>query len=279
MVGSLALPSIPGSVRGNRVNTYLLKKGKRSMSVMRQTGLVWCAAMAVGAGMWTNGFAFNSHEYIHLVNHRDSQGNLVVPRAKKPAVKKPPLVKKTVIPAQPKNYTFRNTQWGMSIPQVKTNETAKFSWELQAPILTAGDSRLGYRANVEGLEAFLSYSFTNDRLMTAKYLFDSNHEDELLYLEDYQIVKNWIVQTYGPPQSEEQLWLDDLYHYSEELWGRAVVRGHLTMVAEWDVNGTSIILLLNGGDDSVGLMADFTSKDAPSPTQMVVLPSEHVEEL
>ena len=154
-----------------------------------------------------------------------------------------------------------------------------FLGELQAPILTAGDSRLGYRAVVEGIETFLSYSFTNNRLVTAKYLFESNHEDERLYLADYETVKNWIVQAYGPPQSEEQLWLDDLYHYSEELWGRAVVRGHLTMVAEWEVNGTSIILLLNGGDDSVGLMADFTSQEAPSPSQLVVLPSDQVEEL
>ena len=249
------------------------------MSTIRQMGLVCCAVMTVGVGVWTNGFAFNSHEYIHLINHRDNYGNLVVPQRKKPTVEKSSIVKKTVIPALPKNYTFRKTQWGMTIPQVKTNETAKFSWELQAPLLTAGDSRLGYHAMVEGIEAFLSYSFTNDRLMKAKYLFDSNHEDERLYLADYEAVRNWIVQKYGPPQSEEQLWLDDLYHYSEELWGRAVVRGHLTMVAEWEVKGTSIILLLNGGDESVGLMADFTSKEAPSPTQLVSLPSDLVEEL
>ena len=63
------------------------------MSTIRQMGLVCCAAMTVGVGVWTNGFAFNNQEYIHLVNHRDHNGNLVVPQAKKPTVEKSSIVK------------------------------------------------------------------------------------------------------------------------------------------------------------------------------------------
>ena len=198
------------------------------------------------------------------------------PQVKQAPVSKPSIVKKTVIPAQPTQLTestFRNTKWGMSIPEVKTNETAKFSWELQAPILTAGDYRLGYRTTVEGIDTFLSYSFSNNQLTTAKYLFDSNHEDETLYLEDYENIKNWIVQTYGPPRSEEQLWLDDLYRYASELWGRAVKRGHLTLVAEWEMEETTVVLLLNGGDETVGLMVGLTNNESPSSTQLVSLPA------
>ena len=70
-------------------------------------------------------------------------------------------------------------------------------------------------------------------------------------------MKDWISQLYGSPQSVEELWLDDLYRYAPELWDKAVIRGHLTLVAEWEADGTSIILLLNGGGETVSLMADL----------------------
>ena len=183
------------------------------------------------------------------------------------------IIKKTVIPAQPKSFSFRDTRWGMSIPEVKANETASFSWELHAPILELGEDRLGYHTTVvEDLEAVIAYKFADNQLTNTKYVFESKHEDEIRYLEDYEKVKNWISQTYGQPKSEEQIWLDDLYNYAEELWGKAVVRGHLTMVAEWEVEETSIVLILNGGDENVGLIADFSSKELPSPAQLVRLP-------
>ena len=78
-------------------------------------------------------------------------------------------------------------------------------------------------------------------------------------LLNYKKVKNWIIQTYGPPQTEEKLWLNELYQYAPELWGRALMRGHLTIVDQWKVDGTSIILLLNGGEEEVSLIAEFSS--------------------
>jgi hypothetical protein len=50
-----------------------------------------------------------------------------------------------------------------------------------------------------------------------------------------------------------------LYQYDKSLWGQALKRGHLVMVAEWKNPGTDIVLVLDGGDEAVGLVADFSS--------------------
>ena len=184
------------------------------------------------------------------------------------------VVQKTSIPPQSDMYSFPNTHWGMSTSEVKNNEQADVSWELDAPILTAGEHRLAYKAEINGVEGFLTYAFENNRLRNKKYLFETTGiEGEDQVLLDYEAIKNWIIQNYGPPQSEEHLWVDELYRYAPELWGRALMRGHLTCVAEWDVDGTSIVLLLNGGEETVGLLADFTTKDIIPPTELVQVSS------
>ncbi len=183
------------------------------------------------------------------------------------------IVQRTVMTGQSMNYIFRHGNWGMSIPEVKTKETAEFSWELDAPILLVGEHRLGYQTQVNGVDAFLTYGFENDRLRSAKYLFETEDlENDAQPILDYKTVKAWIVKTYGPPLSEDKLWVNELYRYAPELWGRALMRGHLTIVDEWDVDGTTITLLLNGGDEEVGLMAEFMTKDLVFPTELVHAP-------
>ncbi len=182
-------------------------------------------------------------------------------------------MKKIVLPFQPGRYAFRSTNWDMSIHEVKATETADFLWELDSQTLLAGEHRLGYRTSVEDVDTVLTYSFENDRLINAKYVFETEEvENDAQPLSDYKKVKNWIIQTYGPPQSEETLWVNELYQYAPELWGRAIMRGHLTMVSEWKVDGTSIVLLINGGDESVGLVAEFSSTNHTSATKLVHLP-------
>ena len=191
-----------------------------------------------------------------------------------PTVETGGVIKKTSIPEEPQSYAFRSTNWGMSVPEVKTTESAELDWELDATILAAGEYRLGYQTDVEGIEAYLTYAFEQSQLTKAKYLFETNEvQGEAQPLLHYKTVKKWIVQTYGPPQSEEKLWVNELYRYAPELWGRALMRGHLTIVDEWDIDGTSIVLILNGGEETVGLMAEFTTKDLSSPTQVVHVPT------
>ncbi|MGB0911220.1 MAG: hypothetical protein ACPGYT_12730, partial [Nitrospirales bacterium] len=192
----------------------------------------------------------------------------------KPSGDKPvEVVQNAMMSAQTGSYAFRHANWGMSIPEVKTTETADFSWELDSALLLAGEHRLGYQTQVKGIDTFLSYAFENDRLRSAKYLFETGYlENDAQPLSHYKAVKAWIIEAYGPPQSEGKLWVNELYRYAPELWGRALMRGHLTIVDEWDVDGTTITLLLNGGEETVGLMAEFMTKNLSLPNELVHVP-------
>ena len=141
--------------------------------MMKRTTVAFCLASVLGTSLFTTVCAFAGSDYLRLVRHRDANGNLVIA-----SPKIAPLVKKTVIPSLPKGYTFRKTQWGMSVPEVKESETAKLSWELRAPVLTLKEDRLGFRTTVEGLEAFIGYTFVDNRLQEAKYLFEPRGEEK-----------------------------------------------------------------------------------------------------
>jgi len=166
----------------------------------------------------------------------------------------------------------------MNAQEVKMNEPVQPSWELQSPILENYEQRVSYRSQIEGIDTSLTYTFYEDKLAQANYLFEPKHDDAVEYIQDFHTVKNWITQSYGTPTSVQEIWLDPLYRYDQSLWGQAVMRGHLKMVAEWRNDTTQITLLLDGGDDTIGLMADFDSVAIvpPVPTEssvMVVYPT------
>jgi len=276
----------------NRKSTYTMKQQ-----------LFFCSLVVVSmTGLATPGLAGQFDELIQLVNHRDQHGGLVVPQQSDGSASEPELMpqaqvtshsksadqamdksyssaestdvmKRTVLPSLPGTYTFRNANWGMSISDVKDKETGKFLWELDSRPLSPGEHRLGYQARISDLDTVLTYAFEHDRLINAKYIFDTNEaRNDAQPLWSYNKVKSWISQTYGPPQSEEKLWSNELYRYAPELWGRALMRGHLTIVDEWSVDGTSIVLVLNGGDDSVGLIAEFSNTAHASKAKLAKLP-------
>ena len=234
------------------------------------------AVIVFGTSLLTTGFAHDVSEYLHLTRHRDSNGHLLAGPTHHQA--EPSVIQKTVVPAQPKAMERRSTDWGMNAQEVKTNEPVQPSWELRSPILENYEQRVAYRSQIEGIDTSLTYTFYEDKLAQANYLFEPKHDDAADYVQDFHTIKNWITQSYGTPVSVQEIWLDPLYRYDQSLWGQAVLRGHLKMVAEWRNDNTQITLLLDGGDDTIGLMADFDSIAIvpPVPTEssvMAVLPT------
>ena len=223
-----------------------------------KTHLFLIGALSVlGTSLLTTGYAASPSEFLHFTRHRDSNGNLLMAPTQHQA--EPSVMQKTVMPSQPKTFERRSTDWGMSVQEVKENEPVQFSWELQSPVLSDYEQRVAYHTQIEGVEAALTYTFYEDHLGQAKYVFEPQHDDAVEYVQDFHTLKNWISQSYGLPASVQEIWLEKLYQYDESLWGQAVMRGHLVMVAEWKNPGTDIVLVLNGGDDTVGLVADFAS--------------------
>jgi hypothetical protein len=224
------------------------------------------AVVVYGLSLLTPGFAYEASEYLLFARHRDSNGHLLA--GPTPHQPQPSVIQKTVVPAQPKAYERRSTDWGMNAREVKTNEPVQPLWELDFPILENYEQRVAYRSQIEGIDTSLTYTFYEDKLAQASYLFEPNHEDVVEYIQDFHTVKNWIIRSYGMPALVQEIWLDPLYRYDQSLWGQAVIRGHLKMVAEWQNDTTQITLLLDGGDDTIGLMADFDSVLISPPVSM-----------
>jgi hypothetical protein len=219
---------------------------------------------------------------VHEPAIQESEGTDVVENAlviqdesSDPAVTASPLpdetsiVQKTALPSQPNVIERRNADWGMSIQEIKAHEPLRPAWELYPPILDDATYRIAYRTTIEGIPSSLAYTFYQEQLAQAKYVFEPQHNDPDQYVGDFHMVREWISEAYGPPSSVEEIWLDTLYRYDDSLRGQALMRGHLIMVAEWKTLETQIVLVLNGGDETVGMVADFSSSHIrlPAPQQ------------
>ncbi len=224
------------------------------------------AVSLLGTTLLATSYAANTSEYLHFTRHRDSNGNLLMGPTQHQA--EPSVMQKTMMPSQSKTFERRSTDWGMSVQEVKDNEPIQSTWELQSPILADFERRVAYHTQIEGIEAGLTYTFYQDHLGQAKYVFEPQHEDAVKFVDDFHTVKGWISQSYGLPTSSQEIWLDKLYQYDKSLWGQAIKRGHLVMVAEWKNSGTDIVLVLDGGDDSVGIVADFASTTFVVPVSL-----------
>ena len=244
-----------------------------------KTHLILMSTVAVLGVSWvTTSYGAPPSEYLHFTRHRDSNGNLLMGPTQHHA--EPSVMQKTMIPSQPKAFERRSTDWGMSVQEVKENEPIQSSWELQPPVLADLVQRVAYHTQIEGVEAALTYTFYQDHLGQAKYVFESQHEDAADYVQDFHTLKDWISQSYGVPTAAQEIWLDTLYQYDKSLWGQALKRGHLVMVAEWKNPGTDIVLVLDGGDDSIGLVADFSSTTFVAPVSLdSQSPEQHVQEV
>lgn len=254
------------SFQGSSDHSLRLKTLGAMGNAMKTHAILTGAVIMMGTTLLTTSFAYEASEYLLLIRHRDSDGHLLAGPTHHQL--HPSVIQKTVVPAQPQTFERRSTEWGMNAQEVKLNEPVQPVWELQSPILEPYEQRVGYRRQIEEIDASLTYTFYEDQLAQANYLFEPKHDDAVDYVKDFHTLQNWITQSYGMPTSVQEIWLDSLYQYDQSLWGQALLRGHLKMVAEWRNDTTNITLLLDGGEDTIGLMADFDSVAVIAPTSM-----------
>lgn len=254
------------SFQGSSYHSLRLKNLGAMGNAMKTHSILTGAVIMMGTTLLTTSFAYEASEYLLLTRHRDSNGHLLAGPTHHQS--QPSVIQKTVVPAQPQTFERRSTEWGMNAQEVKLNEPVQPVWELQSPVLEAYEQRVGYRRQIEGIDASLTYTFYEDQLAQANYLFEPKHDDAVDYVKDFHTLQNWITQSYGMPTSVQEIWLDSLYQYDQSLWGQALLRGHLKMVAEWRNDTTNITLLLDGGEDTIGLMADFDSVAVIPPASM-----------
>lgn len=155
------------------------------------------------------------------------------------------------VPAQVEG--FRGVAWGSSIADVKAKETGRLAQEEA--------NALAYtKVEVNNLAVDVGYFFTKEgKLARGIYMVTEKHIDSRLYIDDYDGLKNLLVEKYGKPSDTKVIWRNDLYKDDPSGWGTAVAVGHLVMYSTWTTPESKIQLMLGGDNFKTNLMLAYSS--------------------
>jgi len=150
-------------------------------------------------------------------------------------------------------YDFRKTRWGMSKEEVKLTEDNEPAYE--------ESDFFGYENEIAGMDCYVIYVFTSDKLVRTKYSFIHEHANRTDYIQDYQELKEILTKKYGQPVRDDQVWKNDLYRDNSSEWGMAVAVGHLVYQVRWATESTEIIIQLAGDNFDITLAIEYRSKN------------------
>jgi len=153
-----------------------------------------------------------------------------------------------------KEFDFRKTKWGFSIEEVKSTETGTLIPELNKP------NMLGFTGTVGGLETLIGYYFVNNKLWKAAYIFSETHSNRNLFIEDYGIIKNILIEKYGEPINDNINWSNDLYSDDPSQFGFAVSLGYLSLNCGWQIGDTIIQMVLDGDNYKISHILSYTNE-------------------
>lgn len=151
------------------------------------------------------------------------------------------------------SFMFRKAKWGLTKKQVKSTEKGKIERD---------DERiLAYDGKISGIDCYIVYIFAYDKLVRARYVFYPTHSNKNDYISDYSTIKTSLIEKYGTPKSDDKYWRNDLYRNDYNDWGFAVSLGHLSYLADWDLETTEINVMLSGENYKFDLVAEYSSKE------------------
>ena len=124
---------------------------------------------------------------------------------------------------------FRNSDWGMSIEEVKKIEKG-IEWV--EPVLDSEIIYIFFVTEVGGLNVQAYYFFIDNKFFKAAYFFE-NHTDENQCLLDYMNIQEILSKKYDEGQFDFD-WSDDRYQGDEDYYGYAISMGHLSMTTTYE---------------------------------------------
>lgn len=148
---------------------------------------------------------------------------------------------------------FRNSRWGMNQAQVVRLEGSPNHREN-----SGGLDIFQYPQKVLNMDCMIGYVFADNKLAKAKYSFIAKFEDNNQYVREYEKIRDILVQKYGKPEAEMNLWRDKMYQDDRSYWGLAVSRGHCEFNSQWQDSETVIQLRLYGGKERVFLVVLYS---------------------
>jgi hypothetical protein len=114
-----------------------------------------------------------------------------------------------------------------------------------------------YQQRIINLDCAIDYFFAANKLSRTRFSFASEYLDKNAYLQDYQKVKDALVQKFGRPLEEAMKWRDTSYKDDFTSWGEAVSLGHLELNSRWLTPQTEITANLSGADEEILLTVEY----------------------
>jgi hypothetical protein len=162
------------------------------------------------------------------------------------------LVQAPVAAQTEKPADFRRTSWGMTREQVKAVESSK--------LIKEDEHGLFYSSELSGFgEVLIGYIFAEGKLVRTSYISQVRHTNSNAFIEDFTKIKSILTEKYGRPESDDVVWLDNLYKDDPDNWGMAVSAGHLVYDTVWKTKTTKILEKLKGDNFDVTLIVKYTS--------------------
>jgi hypothetical protein len=138
---------------------------------------------------------------------------------------------------------FRTVRWGMSVSEVKKQETAK--------LLSESGGQLEYEAEFLGYICKVLYYFTSSKLQRAELLISQEHTDPAKYYKDYENLIKFLNPLYGTPISDQKDWKNEMYKNDRSRYGFAISIGFLTCKTVWSNKRSQVSLNISGGNHKI----------------------------
>ncbi len=156
--------------------------------------------------------------------------------------------------AQTSKADFRDFSWGSSLAEVQSKEKTEFSFKDK-------DDLLEYKDVVGGYDCKVLYGFNeNDKLINGNYLFLKKYSNPQLYIQDYTIFKNLLIQKYAKPTLELENWNKNTPTGDKTNYGQAIADGNLTLSSYWETDRSYVKIILTAIDNHPSLQIHYTTK-------------------
>lgn len=148
---------------------------------------------------------------------------------------------------------FEEMTWGQSKKQILESEGRPSDQEKRKSL-----DIMRYQQKVINMDCTIEYMFTANKLVRTKFSFLNSSLDKNACLEDYEVIKEALIQKFGKPLEENMNWRDSTYKDDFSTWGEAIRLGHLELSSRWQTPQTEILASLAGNRNEIALVVEYT---------------------
>lgn len=144
--------------------------------------------------------------------------------------------------AAPCNAEFRGYKWGTPMTTIKSSMG-------KSPSLVYPDA-LAYEDSLLGMDVGLNFYFESDKLSKGGYATLTKHKDLIDYLVDYSLIKQALINKYGPPLQDTEEYVKTKYDSNLSAIFKAISNNDIRLSCQWETKESVIILTIKSSKSS-----------------------------